>query len=94
MDKIQEIDHKIKTLKLKKQEILKKISGLFFTKANQALGSNFSPELALTILEKTWSQSNLSEREVWRQASRKFLVKQPHNPSKKSAQNHSIHSSI
>ena len=94
MDKLQEIDHKVKVLKLKKQDTLKKISGHFLKKTNQVLGSDFSPELALTILEKTWSQSDLSEREVWLQESQKFPVKQPHNPSNPTAQTQSIYPTI
>jgi hypothetical protein len=72
MHSLQTIDQKIQDLKLKKQETLKKISAIFLSQASQILGKEFSPELALVILQDAWTDATQDQQEEWRQQVQKF----------------------
>jgi hypothetical protein len=87
MKSIQDIDQKIEALRLRKQETLKKISASFFKKSNKILGESFSPELALTILERSWKNADPKQKEAWLKESQKFLLSKPSKRKKQASQN-------
>lgn len=87
-DKVLFIDQRIEKLK-QKRERLKTHQALFFTKeAQKILGACFSPEMALTVLEKTWSTASEGQKKEWQMHTSSFRVSSsrpsqkalPHNP--------------
>ena len=85
MESIKTIDQKIEALRIKKKETIKRISQSFFKQANQIIGEEFSPELALTLLQETWSKAPPKQQEEWRQRAKKFPRSQSDKSSKKTA---------
>ena len=73
-DKVLSINQKIERLKEKKER-LKTYQALFFTKeAQKILGVDFSPEMALTVLEKTWPTASETQKKEWQMHSSSFRV--------------------
>ena len=81
-DKFSLIDQKIQRLK-EKRERLHIQQALSFTKeATQILKGDFSPELVLTILEKTWIISSDTQKEEWHKHADSFRASIQNNDQK------------
>lgn len=64
-EKFLSIDQKIQRLR-QKRERLQMSQALFFTKEVQRIfGNEFSLEMALVVLKKTWGSASKSQKEEW-----------------------------
>ena len=86
MSTIKQIDLKIQELKKKKKQLEEKQAKSFFESTQSILGDEFSPELALAMIESAWSKASKNDKEAWHKAAQKFLNKRTTRRSKTTPQ--------
>lgn len=91
---IKQLDQKIQELTHQKNELLRKQADIVFKKAQSILGDNFSPELALTILNDTWQKADNKQKEYWQSTALTFRSSRNAKPQTKNKQNNSRNLSI
>lgn len=82
MDKSVLLNQKIKDLKKKNEELEAKTALFFYKKIKAMLGSSFSAELALKIVDDSWNKSSNEQREAWQEATPSFQNVKPFKTKK------------
>lgn len=82
MSTVKQIDLKIQELQKKKKQLEDKQAKSFFESSQSIIGDEFSPELALAIIESSWSKASENNKEAWQKSAEKFLNKKPNRRAK------------
>ena len=76
MNKIQGINDKINKLKNLKLQVETRLTRELYKKIEATLGEEFTPQLAMAIVNENWNNASREQKEKWRSNARAFSSSQ------------------
>jgi hypothetical protein len=83
MDQLTTIDEQINGLKKKKERAQTQQAITFMREAQKIFQTDFSPDIALSILSETWGTASEKQQVEWKKRAHDFRPSSVQDPSKK-----------
>jgi hypothetical protein len=83
IDQLTTIDEQINRLKKKKERVQTQQAIIFMREAQKIFQTDFSPDVALSILSETWGTATEKQQVEWKKRARDFRPSSVQNSSKK-----------